>query len=100
MANFQHMLVNGNEPFVFPSHVQQVFYFDDYFNPWWKVILYKESWNKHVFLDSCGEYISTNEYGNVLDAWRVMPNASIAPINVDIIFFLGRVIIIEWIKAT
>jgi hypothetical protein len=53
-----------------------------------------------VFLDSCGEYISTNEYGNVLDAWRVMPNASIAPINVDIIFFLGRVIIIEWIKAT
>ncbi len=28
----------------------------------------------HV-LDTYGEYISTNEYGNVLDAQRAMPNA-------------------------
>jgi hypothetical protein len=62
------MLVNGNEPFVFPSQVQQVFYFDDFSNPWWKVILHKESRNKRVFLDTYGEYISTNEYGSVLDA--------------------------------
>jgi hypothetical protein len=68
MANFWHILVNGNEPFVFPSHVQQVFYYDDYSNPWWKLILHKEPWNKRMFLDTDGEYISTNEYGSLLDA--------------------------------
>jgi len=68
MANFQHMLVNGNEPFVFPSQVQQVFYFDDSSNPWWKVILHKEPRSNHVFLDNYEEYINTNEYGSVLDA--------------------------------
>jgi hypothetical protein len=66
MANFQHMLVNGNEPFVFPSQVQQVFYFNDFSNPWWKVILHKEPQSKRVFLDSYGEYINTNEHGSVL----------------------------------
>jgi hypothetical protein len=69
------MLVNGNKPFVFPSQVQQVFYFNDSSNPWWKVILHKESWNKRVFLNTYGEYISTNEYGSVLDAQGAMPNA-------------------------
>jgi hypothetical protein len=68
MANFQHMLVNGNEPFVFPSQVKQLLYFDDFSNLWWKVMLHKEPWNKCLFLDSYGEYISTNEYGRVLDA--------------------------------
>jgi hypothetical protein len=67
MANFRHMLVNGNEPFVFPSQVQQCFYTNDFYNPWWKVILHKEPWNECVFLDTYGEYISTNEYGSVLD---------------------------------
>jgi hypothetical protein len=69
------MLINGNEPFVFPSQVLQVFYFDDSSNPWWKVILHKERWSKLMFLDTYGEYINTNEYGNVLDARRAMPNA-------------------------
>jgi hypothetical protein len=53
--------------------------------PRWKVILHRESWNKHVFLDYCGEYINTNEYVNVLDAQRVMPNAPTTPSNVDVI---------------
>jgi len=78
--------VNGNEPFVFPSQVQQVFYFDDSSNPWWKVILYKESKNKHVFLDTYGEYISTNEYGSVLDARGAMPNGPTTLSNVGAIF--------------
>jgi hypothetical protein len=68
MANFQHMLVNGNEPFVFPSQVQQVFYFNDSSKPWWKVILYKVPQCKCVFPDSYGENISTNENASVLDA--------------------------------
>ncbi len=47
--------------------------------------MHRESWNKHVFLDYCGEYINTNEYVNVLDAQRVMPNAPTTPSNVDVI---------------
>jgi hypothetical protein len=70
------MLVNGNEPFVFPSQVQQVFHSNDYSNPWWKVILHKEPQNKCMFLNTYDEYISTNEYGSVLDAQGAMPNAS------------------------
>ncbi len=79
------MLVNSKEPFVFPSQVQQVFNSDDFSNPWWKVILYKEPQSKRVFLDINGEYISTNEYGNVLDARGAMPNSLTIPSNVGII---------------
>jgi len=86
MANFQHMLVNGNETFVLPSQVQQVCYFNDSSNPWWKVILHKEPQNKHVFLDTYWEYISTNKYGSVLDAQGAMPNALTTPSNVGAIF--------------
>jgi hypothetical protein len=38
-----------------------------------------------VFLDTYGEYIKTNEYGNVLDARRAMPNAPSTPSNVGVI---------------
>ncbi len=71
----------------FSSHHKsnKFFYFDDFSNPWWKVILYKEPWNKRVFLDTYGEYISTNEYGNVLDARGAMPNAPTTPSNVGAI---------------
>jgi hypothetical protein len=86
MANFQHMLVNGNEPFVLPSQVQQVFYSDDSSNSWWKVILHKEPQNKHVFLNTYWEYISTNDYGSVLNAQRAMPNAPTTPSNFGAIF--------------
>jgi hypothetical protein len=89
MANFWHMLVNGNEPFVFPSQVQQVFYSDDFFTPWWKVTLHKEPWSKCVFLNTYGEYINTNEYGSVLGAQGAMPNAPTTPSNVGVILFLG-----------
>jgi hypothetical protein len=65
MVDFRHMLVNAYESFFFPSKVQQVFYFNDFCNPWWKV--HKEPWNKHVFLNTYGKYISTIEYGSVLD---------------------------------
>jgi len=69
----------------FPSQVQQVFYFDDSSNTWWKVILHKEPQSNHVFINNYGEYINTNEYGSVLDARGAMPNASTTPINVDAI---------------
>jgi hypothetical protein len=41
-----------------------------------------------MFLDTCGEYISTNRCGNVLDAQGAMPNAPMTPSNVGAI--LGR----------
>ncbi len=84
------MLVNGNESFVFPSQVQQVFYSNDFSNPWWKVILHNESWNKCVFLDTYGEYINTNENGSVLDALGAMPNALTTPSNLVQYSFLKR----------
>jgi hypothetical protein len=39
-----------------------------------------------VFLDTYGEYISTNEYGSVLDAQWAMPNAPTIFRNVGAIF--------------
>ncbi len=38
-----------------------------------------------MILDTYGEYISTNEYGSVLDAWGAMPNAPTIPSNVGAI---------------
>jgi hypothetical protein len=97
MANFWHMLVNGNEPFVFPLQVQQVFHSNYYSNPWWKVILHKEPRNKRVFLNTYGEYISTNEYKSVLDAWGAMPNA---PTTISMLVQYSRkTTITQWIKA-
>ncbi len=39
-----------------------------------------------MFLDTYGEYISTNEHGSVLDEWGAMPNAPTTPNNVGAIF--------------
>jgi hypothetical protein len=38
-----------------------------------------EPWSRHVFLDTYGEYISTNEDGNALDAPYTMLDAPIIP---------------------
>ncbi len=51
-----------------------------------EVILYKEPLSKCVFLGTYGEYISTNEYGSVLDVWKAMPNAPTIQSNVGAIF--------------
>jgi hypothetical protein len=59
---------------------------NDFFNPWWKVILHKESWSERMFLDTYGKYINTNENGSVLDAQKAMPNAPTNPSNVGAIF--------------
>ncbi len=39
-----------------------------------------------MFLDTYGEYISTNEHGSVLDAQGAMPNAPTTPSNGGVIF--------------
>jgi len=40
-----------------------------------------------VFLNTYWEYITTNEYGNVLDARGAMPNAPTTPSNVGAMLF-------------
>ncbi len=40
-----------------------------------------------MFLDTYGEYISTNEYGSVLDAWGAMQNAPTTSNNVGKLLF-------------
>jgi hypothetical protein len=42
LANFRHFLHEFDEPFVFPSQVQQVFFWSDTKIPFWKVVLRKE----------------------------------------------------------
>jgi hypothetical protein len=69
------MLLEDIEPFVFPSQVQQVFYVDDQHTPWWKLVLHAEPQSRCVFFDTYGEYISTNEDGNALDAPYTMLDA-------------------------
>jgi hypothetical protein len=55
--------------------MQQVFYADDWHTPWWKVVLHAAPQSGRVFFDTFGEYISTNEDGNVLDAPYTMLDA-------------------------
>jgi hypothetical protein len=45
----------------------------------------KEPQSECVFLNTYGEYIRTNEYGNVLDACMAMPNTPTIPSNVGAI---------------
>jgi hypothetical protein len=47
--------------------------------------LHKEPQNKRVFLNTYGEYISTNGYGNVLNAQGAMANAPTTLSNVGAI---------------
>ncbi len=79
MANFKHMLSEDIEPFVLSSQVQQVFYANDQHTPWWKVVLHVEPRSRRVFFDTYGEYISTNEDGNALDAPYTMLDAPTIP---------------------
>ncbi len=85
MANFRHMLPEDIEPFVFPSQVQQVFYVDDRHTAWWKVVLHAEPRSRHVFFDTYGEYISTIEDGNALDAPYTMLGAPIIPNRIGVV---------------
>ncbi len=77
--------------FVFPLQVQRVLYFNDSFRTWWKSLIGKEPWSKCDFLDNYEEYISKNEYKNVLNAWGDMLDAPIVPNNLDSIFLSKKV---------
>jgi hypothetical protein len=43
VCNFWYMMVEDEEPFVFPTQVQQMFFMDEKQNPSWKMVVQKES---------------------------------------------------------
>jgi hypothetical protein len=43
VCNFWYMMTKDEEPFVFPTQVQQMFFMDEEQNPSWKVVVQKES---------------------------------------------------------
>ncbi len=58
LANFWHFLHEFDEPFVFLSQVQQVFFWSDTKTPFWKIILHKEPSSQQVMAnmyDGCLE---------------------------------------------
>jgi hypothetical protein len=42
LANFRYIMVDHEEPFIFPSQTQEVFFVDDDQNPQWKIMMRKE----------------------------------------------------------
>jgi hypothetical protein len=52
LANFNALKANDDEPFMFTTQVQQVFYFEELNQPWWKVVLHKEPHSKRVVTEA------------------------------------------------
>ncbi len=52
LANFNALKANDNEPFVFPTQVQHVFYSEELNQPWWKVVLHKEPHSRLVVTEA------------------------------------------------
>ncbi len=46
------MKVEEEGPFLFSTQAQQVFFMEDKQNPYWKVVVQKESWSSHITIDS------------------------------------------------
>lgn len=59
LVNFWHLLHEHNEPFVFPSQVQQVFFWSEPWTPTWKVVLHRELRNQRVVVDSYDDCLKT-----------------------------------------
>jgi hypothetical protein len=51
LANFCHLLHEFDEPFVFLSQVQHVFFWNQLKTPWWKVVLGRELRSRWVVVD-------------------------------------------------
>jgi hypothetical protein len=52
LANFNALKANDDEPFVFPTQVQHVFYSEELNQPWWKVVLHKEPRSRRVVTEA------------------------------------------------
>jgi hypothetical protein len=56
-VNFKHLLHEFDEPFVFPSQVQQVFFWSEPKTPWWKVVFHKKPKSWQVVANTCDDCI-------------------------------------------
>ncbi len=57
-----------DEPFVFPSQVQQVFFWNDTKTPFWKVILHKEPRSQRIMANMCDGCLETHGRASGLEA--------------------------------
>jgi len=55
LVNFQQLKARVDELYVFPTHVQQVFYVDDPNMSRWKVVFHKELRSKHILVSNSDE---------------------------------------------
>ncbi len=52
LANFRHLLHELNEPFMLPSQIQQVFFWNDPKTPFWTVLLHREPRSGRVVVNT------------------------------------------------
>ncbi len=55
LVNFWQLKARVDEPYVFPTQVQHVFYVDDPNMPRWKVVFHKEPRSKHILVSNSDE---------------------------------------------
>jgi hypothetical protein len=64
---------NHEEPFIFPSQTQQVFFMDDDQTLQWKVVLHKESRSIHIAMDLVIELNNIDDNAPWLNTTLMMP---------------------------
>jgi len=52
LANFRHLLHELHQPFVLPSQIHQVFFWNDPKTPFWKVLLHREPRSRRVLVNT------------------------------------------------
>jgi hypothetical protein len=66
-------MANHEEPFIFPSQTQQVFFVAKDHNPKWKIVLHKESRSIHCEVDSIIDSNNINDYAQCLNPPLLTP---------------------------
>jgi hypothetical protein len=66
-------MANHEEPFIFPSQAQQLFFVVKYHNPQWKVILHKKSRSTRCTMDSVIDSNNINDYAPWLNTPLLTP---------------------------
>jgi hypothetical protein len=74
LANFRHLLHEFDEPFVFPSQVQQVLFWSEPKILWWKVVLYREPKSRRVVANTYDDCMDTCDSMFGLEAPLEFPN--------------------------
>lgn len=67
LVNFIRLILAKEKPFVFPSQVEQVFFYDSIQKPGWKVILHKATRSRQVVGDQNNVTLPTNPMLDIVD---------------------------------